>query len=105
MTSEEIVADADAADVEIQCAADLVLDAADGVSAVAAMLATERPEIAARLDRYVAQVLQACAFRDMVGQRLARIAGRTASGDPLANGPVNGDEALDQAAVDALLET
>lgn len=105
MTREEIVADAEAADVECQCAADLVLEAADGVAAVAAGLAAERPDLAAELDRYAAQALQACTFRDMVGQRLARIAGRAPSSDPLALGPVSGGQALDQAEVDALLNS
>lgn len=103
MTREEIVSDALAADAACEHAAESVIATADGLASLAADLAKDRPDVSAALDRYVAELLQACAFRDLVGQRLARMAGKSPAHDPLARGPVNGAGALGQATVDALL--
>ena len=51
-------------------------------------------------------ILEACAFQDQAGQRLARLSvtlqGRAASLDPLLNGPRQPGEGLDQEAADRL---
>lgn len=54
------------------------------------------------------RIMATCAFEDLSGQRLARlaaaIAGRPASGDPLLNGPARPGAGLDQAAADAAFD-
>jgi hypothetical protein len=55
-------------------------------------------------------ILQACAFQDLTGQRLSRLAesnapsARRAPRDPLLNGPADDGGGLDQAAADRLFE-
>ena len=64
-----------------------------------------------RLERTLCAILEACAFQDLAGQRLSRLAamigdaspGAGEAADPLLNGPAAPGEGLDQAAADAVM--
>lgn len=93
---------------ETEDAADRILTAATtGLQEVSAL----RDGGADALDRIEAQlllILEACAFQDLVGQRLDRLetrlgAGAPIAGDPLLNGPASAGQGLDQSSADRLL--
>lgn len=76
----------------------LVKEARDGV-----------PGALDALEETFCAILEACAFQDLTGQRLARLMAGLAGvnlsapgGDPLLNGPADPGEGLDQAAADRL---
>lgn len=93
---------------ESEAAADRILTAATtGLQDLSAL----RDGGADALDRIEAQllhILEACAFQDIVGQRLARLetllaATAPVETDPLLNGPADAGQGLDQSAADRLL--
>lgn len=55
----------------------------------------------ARIEGGFLSVLEACAFEDLIGQRLAQLRGAAAA-DGLENGPARHGQGLDQAAADDL---
>ncbi len=58
---------------------------------------------AARIENGFLSVLEACAFEDLIGQRLAQLQGAVAA-DGLENGPARHGQGLDQAAADDLFD-
>lgn len=94
------------ADID-QTAEVLLTTAEAGLSDVAAAKAGDHDALD-RLELAFTTLLEACAFHDLVGQRLtsleAEFQGRSAYADPLLNGPALAGEGLDQAAADALFE-
>lgn len=73
-------------------------------------LAAWRQGDAAAMDRIEAgfcAMLEACAFADIVGQRLGRLdealAQKGPASDPLLNGPASAGAGIDQAAADLLM--
>lgn len=64
-------------------------------------------EALARIEAAFLAVLEACAFEDLIGQRLTRLAmvasERSAPQDALLNGPALPGQGLDQAEIDAWL--
>lgn len=95
---------------EVEAAVDVILTAAtDGLDALPAIQAAD-PVAVARVERCLLNILEACAFQDLTGQRLASLDAAletrpSASGaaDPLLNGPALDGQGLDQAAADRLL--
>lgn len=95
---------------EIEAAVDVILTAAtDGLGHLSAFRAGD-PGATERLEAGLLQILEACAFQDLTGQRLAILGDALESdpppsrpADPLLNGPGLGDQGLDQAAADRLL--
>lgn len=95
---------------EVEAAVDVILTAAtDGLQALSAMREGDAGA-AKRLELGLLQILEACAFQDLTGQRLARLDDALETGpppprpaDPLLNGPALGGQGLDQAAADRLL--
>lgn len=93
MTEAERTAELRAARDEVRRAAGVVLDRAEAILADPGALSAHPAALA---------IVQACAFEDLVGQRLSKLLGETPSGDPLLNGPAAGG-GLSQADIDALL--
>lgn len=64
-------------------------------------------EALTRIEATFLAVLEACAFEDLIGQRLTRLAvaagGRSGPQDPLLNGPALPGQGLEQAQIDACL--
>ncbi|ACG79641.1 conserved hypothetical protein [Phenylobacterium zucineum HLK1] len=96
---------------EIEEAADAMLAAAEkGLKDVQAARDGDASALDG-LERMLCAILEACAFQDLTGQRLAKLdamigdvaLGRS-EGDPLLNGPALAGEGLDQAAADALMD-
>lgn len=95
---------------EVEAAVDVILTAAtDGLRALPAIRAGDACA-ATRLELGLLQILEACAFQDLTGQRLACLAAALQTGqpaphspDPLLNGPAMHGEGLDQAAADRVL--
>lgn len=62
-----------------------------------------------RIEASFCAMLEACAFGDIVGQRLSQLDGALArkgpAGDPLLNGPAITGAGIDQAAADLLMAT
>ena len=83
---------------EVDLAADLIMAAAE---AALLDIAAER-SVGGRLQT----IMAACAFQDLVGQRLTKVsrlvAGEAAPADALLNGPAAMGEGLSQAEADAL---
>lgn len=57
----------------------------------------------ARIENGFLSVLEACAFEDLIGQRLVQLLGAAAA-DGLENGPARHGQGLDQAAADDLFD-
>ena len=98
---------------ELEQATDSVLTAADqGARAIRRARGGE-PAALGELESVFCAILEACAFQDLVGQRLSQledlvgeaIAGRALAADPLLNGPAAAGQGLDQAAADGLMRT
>ena len=95
---------------EVEAAVDVILTAAtEGLQALTAMRDGDAGA-ATRLEMGLLQILEACAFQDLTGQRLTRLDEALETGpppprpaDPLLNGPALGGQGLDQAAADRLL--
>lgn len=94
---------------EVESAVDVILTAAsEGLHALSALRDGDAGA-ATRLELGLLQILEACAFQDLTGQRLARLDEALETGppprpaDPLLNGPARGGQGLDQAAADRLL--
>ena len=95
---------------EVEAAVDVILTAAaDGLQALPA-IRTGDASAATRLELNLLQILEACAFQDLTGQRLACLNTALETGqpvprspDPLLNGPAIGGQGLDQAAADRIL--
>ncbi len=91
---------------ELRIAADAILNATTAAMAHSAEArAGDRAALDA-LDAMLLAILEATAFEDLAGQRLARLAahllGRAESHDPLLNGPADTPDGLDQTAADLL---
>ena len=95
---------------EMEAAADAILTAAE--RALEALAAARDGETAAleAVEHRLCDILQACAFQDLTGQRLSRlelaVAGvesLAAPADSLLNGPALPGRGLDQAAADRLM--
>lgn len=106
MDAVAIRAEVEAARVEIAMAADDILRAVDLGLAQARAARQGDPAALAALDGALCAVLQACAFQDLTGQRLAKalrlLDGGAADEGGLLNGPQLHGAGLDQAAADAL---
>lgn len=95
---------------EIDQAADVILIASErGLHEIAAARGGEA-EALESLHGIFCAMLEACAFQDLIGQRLSRLEGmlsatplRAATDDPLLNGPAAPGKGLDQTAADALM--
>lgn len=95
---------------EVEAAVDVILTAAaDGLQALPAIQAGDA-SAASRLELGLLQILEACAFQDLTGQRLACLDAALETGppapgsaDPLVNGPALDGQGLDQAAADRVL--
>ena len=90
---------------ELETAANTLLDAAErGLELVRAARAGD-PAAIDGIEAALRDVLQACAFQDIAGQRLSRLTGAKVNGavDPQLEGPRTPEEGgLDQAAADLL---
>lgn len=94
--------------METEAAVDVILAAATGSLADLSAIRDGLADGADRVEQRLLQILEACAFQDIVGQRLARLetllGAPTASAvDPLLNGPGLDGQGLDQLAADRLL--
>ncbi len=98
---------------ELEQATESVLSAADlGARAVRRARSGEPVALDAFEGAFCA-ILEACAFQDLVGQRLSQLEDligetspdRAAADDPLLNGPPPAGQGLDQAATDGLMRT
>ncbi|WP_421729603.1 hypothetical protein [Brevundimonas sp.] len=103
---------------EMEAAVDIILTAAtDGLGAVSAMRDVDAGA-AHRLETGLLQILEACAFQDLTGQRLTSLADTlkgaaaapptptpapTLAAASLLNGPALSGQGLDQAAADRIL--
>jgi len=105
---------------EMEAAVDIILTAAtDGLGAVSAMRDADAGA-AHRLETGLLQILEACAFQDLTGQRLTSLADTlkgaaaappiptptpapTPAAASLLNGPTLSGQGLDQAAADRIL--
>jgi chemotaxis protein CheZ len=95
---------------EIERAADVILTAAEQALRKSASARTGDRSASADVERALLTILEACAFQDLAGQRLARLAAILADTrpadaapvDPLLYGPALPGDGLDQAAADAL---
>lgn len=102
--------------LEMEAAVDAILVAVtDGLGAVSDLGPADNA-VARRLEAGLLQILEACAFQDLTGQRLSSLAaalngakpsatpanplGRT---DALLNGPALAGQGVDQAAADRIL--
>ncbi|MBS0295627.1 MAG: hypothetical protein JSR45_04895 [Proteobacteria bacterium] len=95
---------------EIDGAANVILTEAEAsLRSLAGARQGVEPSLA-ELEGSLGRILQACAFHDIVGQRLAELRRMLSTPDaalardPLLNGPALPGEGLDQAAIDALLQ-
>jgi hypothetical protein len=91
---------------EVDQAADTVFEVQAGAMRELALLRSGDASALERLESLLCDLLQACAFQDLVGQRLVKL-DRLIDGegeeDPLLAGPATPGQGLDQAAADALL--
>lgn len=94
---------------EVEQAADAFISAADRGLELVAQARAGKPEALPALEKTFFAILEACAFQDLMGQRLSRLsvapggvitAKRAA--DPLLQGPADRGAGLDQTAADAL---
>src|ERR1700744_2857395 len=100
---EAALAELCAMQAELADAADTILGAAETILAGLDRAGTG----AAELRQHCHAAIQACAFRDLVGQRIAKLSGWidgevAQDADPLLNGPATHGHGLDQAGADAL---
>lgn len=91
---------------ELEAAATALLDAAErGLALMPALRAGDASAIVG-VEAALREVMQACTFQDIAGQRLSRLSSAglsmTPALDPLLAGPQLSGEGLDQAAADAL---
>lgn len=95
---------------EVEQAADHMLSAAEmGLRDIDAARSGQTAAFD-RIERTLCAILEACAFQDLTGQRLSKLANmlettelRTAQTDPLLNGPALAGEGLNQDAADAII--
>jgi hypothetical protein len=96
---------------DIEAAADALLSAAElGLRELGAARAGEAGDLQ-RVEATLWAILEACAFQDLVGQRLSQLEAALGHADgtslqldgALLNGPAAPGEGLDQAAIDALM--
>lgn len=96
---------------EIDDAANRILDAAE--ACLAGLAAARRGETAALtgIDAELTRIMEACAFQDIVGQRLSQLVAAPGYGAPsvsagagLLNGPAPPGEGLNQTGIDALMQ-
>ena len=103
----DMVAELQAAQIEIAEAADAILFATEtSLSRLAAFRAGDT-EALIEVERALCAILGACAFQDLSGQRLSKVEGWLSGsapdlGDPLARGPSLHGAGLDQDAADLL---
>ena len=102
MAEFDAAAEAQAARQECEVAVDTILEAAERVAAQARSLASREPAIAAELSAAVGAIMEACAFQDIVGQRLTRLADGP-DAEILLSGPALAGGGMSQADVEALL--
>lgn len=101
MTDQADIEDLDAVEGECRAAAETILASLEAILRHAGAMRLQSPETAAAIEAAALSGLEACAFQDIVGQRLARVRnGRSA--DPLLAGPQSAEASLSQASVDAL---
>ncbi|MGZ3375996.1 MAG: hypothetical protein ACXU8S_05305 [Phenylobacterium sp.] len=91
---------------ELRIAADAILDATTAAMALTTTARAGDRQALDALDGLLLAILEATAFEDLAGQRLARLSaslsGQTRIEDPLLNGPTDTSEGLDQDMADAL---
>ena len=94
---------------ELRVAADAILDATTAAIALSARARAGDPDAFEALDGMLLAILEATAFEDLAGQRLARLSatlgGQAQSADPLLNGPADTPEGLDQENADLLFSS
>lgn len=94
---------------EVEQAADALISASDRGLELVEQVRQGSTEALAGLERTFIAILEACAFQDLMGQRLSRLAAAPGvivrrEADPLLGGPADPGAGLDQAAADALFE-
>lgn len=97
---------------DISNAADALLDAAEKALADVRHARAGQAQALDHAEAQLCSVLEACAFQDLVGQRLGQLeriigddaAQPTPPSDPLLNGPAQPGAGLSQAAVDILID-
>ena len=95
---------------EVEDAVDVILTAAEAaLKELGAAREGGRPPRDV-LEARLSEILEACAFQDITGQRLSKLAAMVtevarpvAQEDPLLNGPALTGQGLDQTAADALM--
>ena len=91
---------------ELRIAADAILDATTAAMELSITARAGGREAFDALDAMLLAILEATAFEDLAGQRLARLSaslsGRSRIEDPLLNGPADAFEGLDQDMADSL---
>lgn len=87
---------------ECEGAVETILGAVDRITARAKALAETDPAASADLRSAAADIMQACAFQDLVGQRLTRLANGPEE-DVLLSGPGGGGSGLSEAELEALM--
>jgi hypothetical protein len=104
MDTAEVLTEIDALRLALEDACDAIMTRAEH----GLVMARGEPVEAAAVSDIFAEIIGLCAFQDLAGQRLTRIAQAFSATPPdlrpdahLLNGPADGD-GLDQAAADAL---
>jgi len=93
---------------EVEAGVDQVLNGAEACLREMAAVRGGSPEAIDRLEQQLCQIMEACAFQDLTGQRLTVLGGlidptpKADTTDPLLNGPAL-TGGLDQQAADQLL--
>lgn len=96
--------------LEIECAVDVILTATERSLKDLGAAREGIPAPVEVLESRLAQILEACAFQDITGQRLSKlstmlagVSGRVQEQDSLLDGPALTGQGLDQAAADLLV--
>lgn len=97
--------------LEVECAVDVILSAAEQSLKALASAREGAPVPVDVLEQRLSEILEACAFQDITGQRLTKLAaslnGHSCPVDApasLLNGPALLGQGLDQAAADLLVD-
>ena len=94
---------------EVEDAANVMISATTDGLALMGKAREGDPRALDALEAALYAILEACAFQDIVGQRLSRLSeaslGRPGAADPLLNGPADPGQGLDQAAADRLFDS
>ncbi len=94
---------------ELRIAADAILDAATAAIDLSSRARAGDTKAFDALDGMLLAILEATAFEDLAGQRLARLAaslnGGAGPADALLNGPADAPGGLDQQMADELFES